>query len=151
MPKIQRAVPPEKSNNSNDFPALTPARLLIGRPLLAVPDIKLPNSADFLLVRRFQQRQHAMSFFWKRWSKQFPSTLQQRQKWTEEQQNLQRGDIVFLKEDNTPPMMLPMTMVTKVFQGNDQITGVVEIRTRLGYYVATSSSAIFVFAIKRVG
>ena len=123
------------SNDPNDFPALTPAHLLIGRPLLAVPDIELPDSADLSLVRRFQQRQHAMSFFWKRWSKEYLTTLQQRQKWTEEQQNLQIGDIVFLKEDNTPPMMWPMAMVTEIFQGNDQITRVVEIRTRRGSYV----------------
>ena len=48
---------------------------------------------------------------------------------------MQIGDIVFLKEDNTPPMMWQMAMVTKIFQGNDQITRVVEIRTRRGSYV----------------
>ena len=95
------------SNDPNDFPALTPAHLLIGRPLLTVPDIKLPDSADLSLVRRFQQREHAMNFFWKRWSREYLTTLQQRHKWTEEQQNLQIRDIVFLKDDNTPPMMWP--------------------------------------------
>ena len=53
------------SNDPSDFPALTPAQLLIGRPRLAVPDIELPDSADLSLVRRFQQQQ-AMDFFWKR-------------------------------------------------------------------------------------
>ena len=112
----------------HDFPALRPAHLLIRRPLLAVPDIEQPNSADLSLVRRFQQRQHAMIFFWKRRSKEYLTTLQQRQ-------NLQIGDIVFLKEDNTPPMMWRMAIVTKVFQRNGQITRIVEIRTRRRTYV----------------
>ena len=124
------------SKDPNNFPALTPAHLLIGRPLLAVPDIELPDFVDLSLFRKFQQRQHAMNFFWKRWSKEYLTTLQQRQKRTEEQQNLRIGDIVFLNEDNTPPMMWPMAMVTKVFQGNDQITRVVKIRTRRGSYVS---------------
>ena len=68
------------SNDPNDFPALTPAHVLIGRPLLAVPDIELPDSVDLSLVRKFQQRQHAMDFFWKQWSKEYLITLQQRQK-----------------------------------------------------------------------
>ena len=112
------------SNNPNDFPALTPAHLLIGHPLLAVPDIELSilGFADLSLVRRFQQRQHALKLFW---SKEYLTTLQQRQKWTEEQQSLQIGDIVFLNEDNTLSMMWPKAMVTEVFQGNDQITRVI--------------------------
>ena len=50
-------------NNPNNFPALKPAHLLIGRPLLAVLDFELPDSADLSLVRSFQQQQHDMNFF----------------------------------------------------------------------------------------
>ena len=50
-------------------------------------------------------------------------------------ENLQIGDIVFLKDDNTSPMMSPLAKVIKVFDGNDQIARVVEIRTRRGSYV----------------
>ena len=126
------------SNDPNDFQTLTPAHFLIGRPLLTVPDSDPPDKADLTLNRRFQQRQQAMNFF----SHLFNSstamnltTLQQRTKWTAEQENLQIGDIVFLKDDNTSPMMWPMAKVIKVFDGNDRIARVVEIRTRRGSYM----------------
>ena len=67
----------QRSHDPNDFPALTPAHLLIGRPLVAVPDNELADSADLSLVRKFQQRQDAMNFFWKRWCKDFLTLLQQ--------------------------------------------------------------------------
>ena len=73
-----------------------------------------------------------MNFFWKRWSLENLTTLQQRTKWTAEQENLQIGDIVFFKDDNTSPMMWPLAIVITVFDGNDQIARVVEIRTRRG-------------------
>ena len=123
------------SNDLNDFPKLSPAHFLIGRPLLTVPDSDPPDKADFTLIGRFQQRQHAMNFLWKRWSLEYLTSLQQRTKWTTEQENLQTEDIFFLKYDNTSPMMCPMAKVIKVFDGNDQITRVVEIQTRRVSYV----------------
>ena len=123
------------SNDPNDFQTLTPAHFLIGRPLLTVPVFDPPDKADLTLIRRLQQRQQAINFFWKRWSVEYLTTLQQRTKWTAEQENLQIGDIVFLKDNNTSPMMWPMAKVIKVFDGNDQIARVVEIRTRRGSYV----------------
>ena len=102
------------SNDPNDFPTLTPAHFLIGRPLLTVPYSDPPDKADLTLIRRFQQRQQASIFFWKRWSLEYLTTLQQRTKWTAEQENLQIGDIVFLR---TSPMMWPMAKVIKVLMG----------------------------------
>ena len=81
------------SNDPNDFPTLIPAHFIIGRPLLAVPDSDLPDKSDLTLIRRFQQRQQAMIFFWKRWSLEYLTTLQQRTKWKAEQETLQIGDI----------------------------------------------------------
>ena len=103
--------------------------------MLTVPGSDPPDKTDITLIKRFQQRQQAMNFFWKRWSLEYLTTLQQRTKWTAEQENLQIGDIVFLKDDNTSPMMLPMAKVIKVFDVNDHINRVVEIQTRRGSYV----------------
>ena len=73
------------SNDPNDFQTLTPAHFLIERPLLTVPDSDPPDKADLTLIRGFQQRLQAMNFFWKRWSLEYLTTLQQRTKWTAEQ------------------------------------------------------------------
>ena len=51
------------SIDPNDFPTLTSAHFLIGRPLLTVPDFEPPDKADLTLIRRFLQRQQAMNFF----------------------------------------------------------------------------------------
>ena len=51
------------SNDPNAFQTLTPAHILIERPLLSVPDSDPPDKADLTLISRFQQRQQAMNFF----------------------------------------------------------------------------------------
>ena len=81
---------PSPSNDPNDFPTLAPAYFLIGRPLLTVPDAEPPDKGDLTLIKRFQQRQQSNEFLL-----EYLTTLQQRTKWTAEQENLQIGDIVF--------------------------------------------------------
>jgi len=68
------------SSDPNDLSVLTSGHFLIGQPLVAVPEpdiTTLPQNklSRWQLVQTLQQQ------FWKRWSSEFLSRLQQRPKW----------------------------------------------------------------------
>ncbi|CAG9134975.1 unnamed protein product [Plutella xylostella] len=56
-----------------------------------------------------------------------------RPKWKNVRDNLQIGQLVILRENNTPPMYWPMARITKVFPGTDNLVRAVEVRTSNGH------------------
>ena len=58
--------------------------------------------ADIYSKKRWRWVQLLANQFWSHWKKEFLQTLQKRQKWTGQQRNMTRGDIVIIKEDDTP-------------------------------------------------
>ncbi|XP_072395301.1 uncharacterized protein [Diabrotica undecimpunctata] len=67
------------SNDTSDLNPLTPSHFLIGRPIISIPkvDISVERETRLQLHERLQfLQQH----FWKRWSLEYISELQQRQK-----------------------------------------------------------------------
>ncbi|CAG9136698.1 unnamed protein product [Plutella xylostella] len=51
--------------------------------------------------------------FWRHWSKHYLNNLQNRPKWKQSLPNVKVGDLVILKETETPPMTWPMARVTQ--------------------------------------
>ncbi|CAI6348041.1 unnamed protein product [Macrosiphum euphorbiae] len=90
------------STDSNDCDTLTPGHFLIGRALTALPSEDYSTTQPNRLTRwnLLQQQQQR---FWKLWSSDYLLTLQHRQKWRTPQQEFQVGDLVVLKNENTPP------------------------------------------------
>jgi hypothetical protein len=64
------------SPDPEDLSVLTPGHFLIGRPLTAVPE---PDLRDIKQNRlsRWEQVQQISQHFWKRWSTEYLSSLQQ--------------------------------------------------------------------------
>jgi len=48
--------------------------------------------------------------------------------------NLQLGDLVLLKEDNTTPLHWPTAVIAETHPGKDNIVRVVTLRTRKGTF-----------------
>ena len=120
------------SSDANDPSALTPAHFLIGRPLTALPE---PSQEDNrTLSRRFKSINNIVRQFWKKWSVDYLTTLQHRPKWHDNKQQHAVNDIVIIKEDNTPAMLWPLARITKIFDGNDKIVRVVQVKTQTGLY-----------------
>ncbi|XP_065076066.1 uncharacterized protein LOC135699704 [Ochlerotatus camptorhynchus] len=69
------------SNDSSDLEALTPGHFLIQRPLTAAPEPSLHDLPENRL-NRWQRVQNYSQLIWKRWSTDYLSTLQSRNKWT---------------------------------------------------------------------
>jgi hypothetical protein len=57
--------------------------------------------------------------FWARWSKEYLSNLQVRQKWTRKSDNLRVNDIVLLKEETNVRGQFRLGRVTDVSCGKD--------------------------------
>jgi hypothetical protein len=61
-------------------------------------------------------------------------SLQQRQRWQRTSPNLQPGDLVLLKEDNTSPLHWPTAVITQTHPGKNNSVRVVTLRTPKGTF-----------------
>ncbi|GFX35846.1 integrase catalytic domain-containing protein [Trichonephila clavipes] len=80
--------------------------------------------------------------FWNRWSSEHLTLLQSRSKWHIVQKNLDIGDLVLIKNDNSPPLQWKLGKVTETFPGKDGKVRVVKVldetrsffRVHTGYF-----------------
>ncbi|XP_055604125.1 uncharacterized protein LOC129752361 [Uranotaenia lowii] len=121
------------SSDPSDFRALTPGHFLVQRPMTALPDRDLTNVNTNRLTM-WQRAQQLTQQFWKKWNTQYLSDLQNRTKWSKEQQNLDIGMMVLLKEENCPPQRWPLGRIENVVRGQDGKVRVVSVRTQNGTY-----------------
>ena len=104
---------------------------LIGEPITQLPsrdyvNVK-PNS-----ISRWQQYQQQIQHFWRKWSTDYIQGLQQRQRWQITTPNLQPGDLVLVKDDNTTPLQGPIAVITNTHPGKDHSVRVVTLQTPKG-------------------
>ena len=112
---------------------LSPGHFLIGEPLTQLPAHDYTNVSCNRLSR-WQTYQQQLQQFWQRWSADYLQDLQQRQRWQRTVPNLQPGDLVLLREDNTTPLQWPTAVITNVHPGRDGIVRVVTLRTPKGIF-----------------
>ncbi|XP_075151138.1 uncharacterized protein LOC142225249 [Haematobia irritans] len=112
-----------------ELTALTPGHFLRGSALTTAPE---EYSDNLSLLNRWKRLKIIQLHFAKRWKNEYISNLQRRYKWKVEQKNLKEGDLVVVKEDNSPPTEWRLGRVTKVYHGHDSKVRVAEIRTENG-------------------
>ncbi|XP_065356174.1 uncharacterized protein LOC135950566 [Calliphora vicina] len=122
---------PLGSAPDTDTNYLSPSHFLIGRPTTLVPDGNLTeiesNRLDY-----WQHVQCMCQGFWRRWSREYLNSLQQRPKWTNTQPNISMDDIVLIKADNTPLSTWITSRVIENFPGSDGLTRAVRLKTSHG-------------------
>lgn len=120
------------SSDPSDILPITPAHFLIGRSMSSIPDA---NYADISVNRltRFEHLQQLRQHFWMRWSLEYVSELQQRQKWKTNQCNIKIGTLVLIKDKNAPPLNWLLGRVERLHPGPDGVTRVVTLKTSNGY------------------
>ena len=128
------------SEDPNDDTLLTPAHLCLGGKLESLPleeSVVIPRSetideaSDARPVKKWAHLQNLIIHFWKRWTKEYVTSLQERNKWKQEISNLKVGEVGYVTDDNTPP---PMSRVSYVYSGPDNFVQVVKIKTANGTY-----------------
>lgn len=117
-----------QSDDVNDLNVLTPGHFLIGEQMTAIPE---PNLQHIQLNRldRYQLMQRKVQDFWSKWEKDYLSSLQQRTKWQTPIDNLKVGQLVTIKDDDTPPTKWLMARVVKIKPGKDNHVRVAQLRT----------------------
>lgn len=116
------------SSNPDDFEILTPGHFLIGRPLCSRPQPSVLETPTNRLTY-WQRILQTTERFWKQWQSEYLSRLQQRPKWTTPSPNIQVGELVLLKEDNSPPAQWKVARITEVHTGPDDQVRVVTLKT----------------------
>jgi hypothetical protein len=119
------------SSAPEDLTALTPGHFLIGSPLNALPDPDL-SAINIGRLDRWQLLQRLQQQFWKRWSNEFLSRLQQRPKWLKQRDQPQLNDLVLIKDENLPPMKWKLARIIQLHPGADNLTRVATIKTAAG-------------------
>jgi aminopeptidase len=124
------------SSDPSDGEVLTPGHLLIGQPLLALPSGSDPDGSSSKqgrgYLRLWQQLSALKRHFWRKWSKDYLLSLQQRTQWAKGEDNLEEGAVVLVHDDNTPPQQWITGRVTRTIRGEDGKVRVAEIKTPAG-------------------
>jgi len=119
------------SSDPNDLVPLTPAHFLIGRTLTSVADPSLTHLPEARLSR-WQLLQSLHQHFWKRWSKEYISELQQRTKWKKPFRPIKENTMVIIKEDNLPPFKWRLARVIAVHPDQNKTVRVATVKTTAG-------------------
>ncbi len=112
-----RPLTPLNSTNVEET-TLTPGHFLIGRPLKAPPTsdattAKISSLRRWTLVNRLSQD------LWKDWLGRYLQSLYHRSKWTNATANIQKDDIVYVKDESLRYRDWPIARVMEVYMGDD--------------------------------
>ncbi len=83
--------------------------------------------ADVYLVKRWKRVQYLANQFWERWRKGFLLSLQERQKWNRPRRNVQKGDVVLLKEESIARNQWRTARVEETYPDEDGLVRRVKI------------------------
>ena len=116
------------SSDQNDLSFLTPNHILcLNAPSTCPTGIFDKN--DTYVKRRWKQIQYLSDIFWQRWSKEYLTSLQERQKWVEPKRNVKIGDVVLIV-DNSPRNSWNLGRVLDVISDKKGLVRVVKIKTQ---------------------
>jgi hypothetical protein len=116
------------SNDPNDLSYLTPGHFLVGEPLNAPAEFDLTD-VNIHRLSRWQHVERIRQHFWKRWSNEYLTTLQQRTRWITSKDKVPHvGSLVLIKETNAPPLQWKLGRITQLHPGPDKVVRVVSVK-----------------------
>ncbi|XP_045772086.1 uncharacterized protein LOC123872017 [Maniola jurtina] len=122
------------SSDPSDLSALTPNHFLNLTPAKYLPFEDLTDIPDSRLSR-YQLLTKITCSFWKRWSQEYLTSLQHRQKWNTPSNPVSLGAVVVIKDSNVHPLCWPLGVIEELYPGKDSIIRAVKVRTRSGSYI----------------
>jgi hypothetical protein len=104
------------SGDATDLQPLTPNHILTMKSKVVMPPPGDFQKDDVYLRKRWRRVQYMANIFWTRWKREYLQTLQARTKWNQPKRNIEIGDIVLIKDENTARNDWPMARVVNVRQ-----------------------------------
>lgn len=120
------------SSDANDLEALTPGHFLVGRPLNALVESVDSDLVKLSMINHWKRILLVQSTFWKRWSSEYLTLLQERTRWTKGVSNIKLDSLALIAEDNSPPGQWLLGRVVELHPGADGVVRVVTLRTKSG-------------------
>ncbi|XP_037728149.1 uncharacterized protein LOC119559150 [Drosophila subpulchrella] len=117
--------------NAESLEVLTPAHFLKDSSYTKFPEPGITHLREDRLSR-WQRVIQMQPHFWKRWSREYLSLLQERSKWRVETSNIKVGRIVLLKQDNVQPLRWQLGCIQEVITGGGGVIRVAMVRTATG-------------------
>ncbi|GJQ75204.1 hypothetical protein Trydic_g9806 [Trypoxylus dichotomus] len=117
------------TNDPEDYSFLTLSHFLIGDTLM---NVRESDVRDILTnrLKLYEHLQKIIQHFWKRWSFEYLTSLQQRSKWTKSHPNLAIGDLVIIKDDNLRKSCWNVGRIASLHPGDDGVGRVVSVLVR---------------------
>lgn len=107
---------------------LTPNHIITMKSKVVLPPPGNFQQTDVYSRKRWRRVQYLLNVFWSRWKLEYLSQLQSRQKWNTKQRNVSVGDVVILKEDESPRNRWPCAIVDEVYPSDDGNVRKVRVR-----------------------
>ncbi|XP_033627235.1 uncharacterized protein LOC117290093 [Asterias rubens] len=117
------------SDDVNDMEPLTPNHLLLLRAGVVLPP-GIFDKKDLYGRRRWRQVQYMADVFWRRWIREYLPALQERQKWSKPQRNVQVDDMVLVVDNDLPRNKWLLGRVIETYPGKDQLVRAVKVKTK---------------------
>ncbi|XP_039616483.1 uncharacterized protein LOC120533641 [Polypterus senegalus] len=117
------------SSNIADLDPVTPNFLLMGRPDSSLPQVVYPVN-ELMGRRRWRQSQVLTEQFWSSFVKYYLPSLQARQKWHKEPQNLREGMVVMLVDPQLPRALWLIGRIVRTFPSPDGHVRAVEVKVK---------------------
>ena len=114
------------SNDLSDFDELTPNYFIIKRfDNFAPGDFNEDNISS---RKKFKSVQSYSNEFWRRFIKEYITSLSKRTKWFRDQRNFEVGDLLLMHQNNMPRSYWPLGRITKVFPSKDSVVRSIEVK-----------------------
>lgn len=117
------------SDDVNDVEPLTPNHLLLLKSQPNMPP-GIFSKDDMYTRKRWKQVQYLVDLFWNRWTREYLSLLQERQKWLKPRRNFMTGDIVLIVDSSSPRNSWLMGRVVETFPDSSGTVRRVKIKTK---------------------
>lgn len=107
---------------------LTPAHFIMASPLTYLPSANISEESKSLRHRK-QLLDQMVHSYWKRWRLEYLNSLQAREKWLKDTDNVKPGTVVLIHQDDVPPLRWPLGTIQEVYPGKDGRVRVALVKT----------------------
>ena len=118
------------SDDPRDLEPLTPNHLLLLRSGQTTPPGNFKRTTTMAKGGGGGQVQHLADVFWRRWTREYLPSLQERQKWNKEHGNVAVDDVVLVLDENTHRSSWPLGRIIEVYKKRRAQVRSVKVKTR---------------------